>query len=101
MKRFPKGTISPSLMPRDHHSSADGGGSDLVNSPSKTAAGAGNTDGDDAFKKILDSSTMEIQDEEIKRDINFHMEHILQKRIEEKAESFEKNVFGNSLQVIK
>ena len=55
----------------------------------------------DVFKKIIESSIADIQDEEIKRDINYYMEHILKQRIEDKAASFEKNVLGNSLQVMK
>ena len=41
------------------------------------------------FKKIIESSIAEIQDEEIKKDINYHMEHILKKRIEDKTAQFE------------
>lgn len=43
----------------------------------------------------------DIEDQEVAKDINYYMESILNKRIEEKAENFEKSVLGNSLQVIK
>ena len=94
IKRFPRGNVTPSLIPPENRNQDDSKSAD-AKSPDKRQ------ESEDVFKKIIESSMADIQDEEIKRDINYHMEHILKKRIEDKAESFEKNVLGNSLEVMK
>ena len=90
IKRFPRGLLSPSPQ-----NLSEGGNGEAERSSIDPDIVGRN------LKKLIDDSTKEDEDPEIRDEIKAQMDEILRKRIEEKTQNFEQNVLGNSLQVIK
>ena len=55
----------------------------------------------EAFKAILDYSVGAIEDSEMAVDIRGHMDQVLEARVKEKTEAFDKLVVGRSLEMVK
>ena len=93
IKRFPKGSISPSaITPRVPNSELNEGTIVSALGPQKDA---------EAFRAILDDSVSVVQDSEMALDIRGHMDQVLEARVKEKTEDFDKLVVGRSLEVVK
>lgn len=93
IKRFPKGSVSPStITPRVPNSDLNEGSIVSALGPQKDA---------EAFKAILDDSVEMIKDSEMALDIRGHMDQVLEARVKEKTEAFDKLVVGRSLEMVK
>ena len=92
IKRFPKGLISPSVSPGPGNGRAAEETVVATLGPQKDA---------ETLRAMLDDSVALIEDDEMKEDVRGHMDEILEARIKEKTEDFDKLVVGRSLEVVK